>query len=120
MINDDKTNSFSSSINRNQLEAYAEPWLQKIMIIILEGYIEIDALNPSNYSKQSFVVNRHEAYLPVVSIALDGVVKFKSEQFRKNVKWLIPLLSKLIECSDKEVRVIVSKIFNIHITPILN
>ena len=116
---DDKTYALARSIDSNQLETFAEPWLQKIMIIVLEGYIEIDALNPSNYSKQSFVVNRHEAYIPVVSIALSGVVQFRSEQFRRSVKWLMPLLSKLIVCSDKDIRVIVSNIFTFHITPLL-
>lgn len=109
----------NSSSNSKELQKFSEPWLQKIVIIILEGYIEIDALNPANYSKGSFVVSRNEAYLPIVEIVLKGVATFTSDQFRKNVQWLSSLLSKLIICSDKNVRVLVSEVFNIHIMPLL-
>mmetsp|Transcript_9988 Transcript_9988/g.12465 ORF Transcript_9988/g.12465 Transcript_9988/m.12465 type:complete len:219 (+) Transcript_9988:17-673(+) len=67
-------------------------------------------------------------FLPLVVQSLQGMMKWEAStkvvngemsEMRKQLEWVYPLLTEMLECSSKELRTVLRRIFEIKIGPLL-
>ena len=76
-----------------------------------DAYAQAGVTRGSVLNMVEFVKQKHDAYKSPALIVLEGMMDFTHEQFQSNLSWIVPLLSRLIICSDLEVRVCVRQIY---------
>ena len=101
-----------------EFDRYIEESMRRLSMIILNRYIELDKISPSSMSDR-FFIDQLEAYVPAVNIVLHGILCFSPSQFQRNCTAILPLLSKLIVCSDRNIRLFIKNIFEKQIHPIV-
>ena len=101
-----------------EFDLYIEENMRRLSMIILNRYIDLDKISPSSMSDR-FFIDQLEAYVPAVNIVLHGIFCFNPVQFQRNCTTILPLLSKLIICSDRNIRLFIKNIFEKQIHPIV-
>ncbi len=59
-----------------------------------------------------FADERHRAYLVPVLFILQEFISFSPTQFLHNSSWVVPLLSRLVICSDVKVRICIRDLYS--------
>lgn len=96
--------------------------LYRIGSLVLRRFIALDfeSHSPSASPVAGMFTQQHkEAYIPCVIAILQGIVGFSKAQFARNKVWVVSLLSELVLCDDKEVRLCVSQVYITHVNPLL-
>ena len=100
------------------MDTFAEDWIQRVCPMVLSRYMELESKRATSTAVDKFLSEQYEAYTPVVLAILSTIsTKFSKKQFASNVKWFVPILSKLIMCGKKEVRELVKAIYEAHVNP---
>jgi hypothetical protein len=88
--------------------------LSRIGCIVCQQYISLELILQSQQSidDKPFSLQRHQAYNMCVIRLLQAISKFTSSDFNSNRAWLVPILSQLILCDDRNVRCILSQLYN--------
>lgn len=66
-----------------------------------------------------FRKGRHAGYKISVLIVLEGIAKFNTTLFNHHARWIVPILSQLLICNDKDVRMQVKVIYETFINPLI-
>eukprot|EP00603_Paraphysomonas_imperforata_P014788 CAMPEP_0114481648 /NCGR_PEP_ID=MMETSP0104-20121206/17801_1 /TAXON_ID=37642 ORGANISM="Paraphysomonas imperforata, Strain PA2" /NCGR_SAMPLE_ID=MMETSP0104 /ASSEMBLY_ACC=CAM_ASM_000202 /LENGTH=172 /DNA_ID=CAMNT_0001657261 /DNA_START=10 /DNA_END=528 /DNA_ORIENTATION=+ len=97
--------------------ALAEPIIKRISLKIMRRYLLIDTLSLT--STDFFIDEQLAIYAPPVMLALDGIASFSAEQFARNIPWILPLLSDISICNNREVRQCVKQVYENQVNTIL-
>jgi hypothetical protein len=62
---------------------------------------------------------QHSMYIPCVILILSSIADFTVQQFDVNKEWAVPLLSQLLMCENRQIRLHVSKVYSSHVNPIV-
>ena len=96
--------------------------------IVTQAYLHYDTLTISNPASTSsftadssaFVQEQLAAYTPSVLLMLQQLMQFHpSEQFVPNRHWVIPLLTQLIVCNDRNIRKLITMIYEKLVNPFI-
>jgi brefeldin A-inhibited guanine nucleotide-exchange protein len=101
-----------------EFDGYIEESMRRLSMVVLNRYIDLDKISPSSMSDR-FFIDQLEAYVPAVNIVLHGIFCFSPAQFQRNCTAILPLLSKLIVCSDRNIRLFIKNIFEKQIHPVV-
>jgi hypothetical protein len=83
------------------LHQAAEPYVKRYFTIVTHRYMDLDdTLFTSNPVSHDLVT----AYKPAVLCGLKGLCAISPQQFRNCLSWLGPLITRLVVCSDREIR----------------
>ena len=96
-------------------KSFAEPWIQRIGSIVCQQYISLELVlqsQQSTFDDKPFALQRHQAYNMCVIRLLQAISKFSPSDFKTNRNWLVPILSQLILCDDRNVRCILSQLYS--------
>lgn len=95
----------------------AEPIIKRISTKIIERYLLIDELSLT--SSDFFIDEQLVIYAPPLMLALNGIASFSTEQFARNIPWILPLLSDVSICNSRAVRQCVKQVYENKVNSIL-
>ena len=81
--------------------------------------LELVLQSKSATEDKTFAINKHRMYNSCVLQLLKAIARFDESEFNVNKSWVIPALSQLILCDDRNVRMYVSQIYNDHVNELL-
>ena len=100
-----------------QYEALAASWVHKYCAMVCSRYMDLD---DTLHSQTPMAADLVSAYKPAVIFTLRDLCGCSPSQFRCCIPWLSSILTRLIQCNDRDVRLAVSELYAKHIVPILN
>eukprot|EP01038_Epipyxis_sp_PR26KG_P008429 gene8429-11403_t len=138
--NDDKDRFSHIDFNKQKAMQFAYPWVERMSCMVFHRYLELeetstdeddeeddDSVNHSSavlkghngieLNYEAFCSNRHDRYQKSVIIILEAIIAFEETQFNDNMTWLVPVLSRLILCHNKDVRIRVIEIYRRFVNP---
>jgi len=125
------------AINLMPADVFVRPMIERISSIVLLRYLKMDRDSCSQSQTddnmylhftdslllasllKKFDRERCARYKSTVVIALNGILSFTEVQLLHNIEWIVPLMSKLILCSDLGVRASVQSVYTNCINPLL-
>jgi Sec7-like guanine-nucleotide exchange factor len=107
----------NSKANGKVKSTLAEPIIKRISCKMMERYLLIDELSLT--STDFFIEEQLAIYAPPVMLALNGIAGFTTEQFARNMDWVLPLLSDVTICNNRMVRECVKEVYEKRVNTVL-
>jgi hypothetical protein len=79
----------------------------------------LDVDETSLATTDPFTLEELHAYVSPVIVTFKGLADITTEQFRRYVPWLVPLLSRSILCQERTVRFVVMLVYESQVNPLL-
>jgi hypothetical protein len=94
----------------------AESFVRRYITVFTSRYMDLDDTLSSPSPVSADLV---AAYKPAVVLGLTGMCEVSSQRFRGCLSWLGPLLSRLISCHDRDVRIALQRLHQDLLIPYL-
>lgn len=91
----------------------------RICNMAVNSYVDLDEMTSDGEAADSFANEQKAAHAPSILIILQSLLQITQTQFKKNAKWIVPLLSALSICNDRSIRIALKLIYDEHIQPIV-
>ena len=77
-------------------------------------------LDESSLTMTEFYIKEElTAYAPPLMIALKGIADYQKEQFKRNLDWIVLIISSINLCNDRKIRACSKLVTDMQINPIL-
>jgi hypothetical protein len=83
------------------------------------AYMDLDEMTADGEAADSFVNEQKAAHAPSVLVILHSLLQIRASQFRRNARWVTPMLAALSVCNDRAIRSAVKLVYDKHVIPIV-
>lgn len=59
------------------------------------------------------------SFTPIIVQCLRGILDWDEKQVQRNIQWLFPLLTALMECASRDIHAVVRRIFEVQVTKLI-